>query len=505
MRCGGDARARRGSRGSPRPGRQRRPPGSKPRRLTYSCPSGNRSATRCAQCTARVVLPTPAVPSIGDDHAGRPIVSSAAPSRARRAAARPVNAATSAGNCAGRRGHGRGGDAPRVDRRRTVSQHPQVRLGQSRRRGCDPESSARRRRVSSYRLSAAACCPQPARASMSAPPAAPARGAPTRAAGSSTPPTPAGPAPAPARPVPRTRPAAARAVGRRPPRRYAAAAPASGSPRHSANPARNRCAAASGRPPPRGRPATTGEHRQVELPVGDRQPVPAGLGAQPASNQRPAGTSDLRDADLELGPRGRRRRPTPDRLDELFGGHHQIRVESRWARTARCCGRMGRIDPRTATSTGPRTRHVTVRPGRHVEHALSLGGPAPSRRLADAKGRRQAGRPTAVPDPRDAGRIHKGDRCHGRSPQALCLLGSVVCAAAVASCARPAYAAVEPLRTTYRSLDEAQRGHRRELELQHAHAVLVGAGVGPGRLGRHRRRRLRRVRLRASGPTAAPA
>ena len=42
------------------------PPGSKPRRLTYSCPSGNRAATRCAQCTARAVLPTPAVPETAE-------------------------------------------------------------------------------------------------------------------------------------------------------------------------------------------------------------------------------------------------------------------------------------------------------------------------------------------------------------------------------------------------------------------------------------------------------
>jgi len=40
------------------------PAGSKPRRFTYSCPSRNRSATWWAKCTARVVLPTPAVPSM---------------------------------------------------------------------------------------------------------------------------------------------------------------------------------------------------------------------------------------------------------------------------------------------------------------------------------------------------------------------------------------------------------------------------------------------------------
>src|SRR6185295_776151 len=44
------------------PGSSACPAGSKPRRLTYSWPSGNRAATRCAQCTASAVLPTPAVP-----------------------------------------------------------------------------------------------------------------------------------------------------------------------------------------------------------------------------------------------------------------------------------------------------------------------------------------------------------------------------------------------------------------------------------------------------------
>ena len=38
------------------------PLGSNPRRFTYSCPSANRSRTRCAQWTANAVLPTPAVP-----------------------------------------------------------------------------------------------------------------------------------------------------------------------------------------------------------------------------------------------------------------------------------------------------------------------------------------------------------------------------------------------------------------------------------------------------------
>jgi hypothetical protein len=40
--------------------------GSNPRRSTYSCPSGKRARTRCAQCTASVVLPTPAVPATAE-------------------------------------------------------------------------------------------------------------------------------------------------------------------------------------------------------------------------------------------------------------------------------------------------------------------------------------------------------------------------------------------------------------------------------------------------------
>ena len=40
------------------------PAGSKPRRFTYSCPSGNRPAAWCAKCRASVVLPIPAVPSM---------------------------------------------------------------------------------------------------------------------------------------------------------------------------------------------------------------------------------------------------------------------------------------------------------------------------------------------------------------------------------------------------------------------------------------------------------
>jgi hypothetical protein len=80
------------------------PEGSKPRRFTYSCPSGKRAATWCAQCSASAVLPTPAVPPIAEittvpglsPHASSKIRVSAASS-----AARPVKSATAAGNCRG--------------------------------------------------------------------------------------------------------------------------------------------------------------------------------------------------------------------------------------------------------------------------------------------------------------------------------------------------------------------------------------------------------------------
>ncbi len=40
------------------------PVGLKPRRFTYSCPSGNLPATWWAQRMASAVLPTPAIPPI---------------------------------------------------------------------------------------------------------------------------------------------------------------------------------------------------------------------------------------------------------------------------------------------------------------------------------------------------------------------------------------------------------------------------------------------------------
>ena len=78
--------------------------GPKPRRCTYSCPSGNRSATLCAQCTASAVLPTPAVPPIAEMStvAAPPRVTSpSSPSRAFSSSFRPAKFATAAGSCRG--------------------------------------------------------------------------------------------------------------------------------------------------------------------------------------------------------------------------------------------------------------------------------------------------------------------------------------------------------------------------------------------------------------------
>ena len=80
------------------------PDGSKPRRFTYSCPSGNRWATRCAQCTARAVFPTPAVPPMAEittvPGAWPPTWSSSSDSRAS-SADRPVKCCTAPGSCRG--------------------------------------------------------------------------------------------------------------------------------------------------------------------------------------------------------------------------------------------------------------------------------------------------------------------------------------------------------------------------------------------------------------------
>ena len=79
------------------------PAGSKPRRLTYSCPSGKRSATWCAKCRASVVLPIPAVPSItAITVVGlSPVASPASPASVLSASARPAKCRVAAGSCRG--------------------------------------------------------------------------------------------------------------------------------------------------------------------------------------------------------------------------------------------------------------------------------------------------------------------------------------------------------------------------------------------------------------------
>jgi hypothetical protein len=94
------------------------PFGSRPRRSRYSSPSGKRSATRCPQCTARAVLPTPAVPQIRTLHRCGSTWSS------RSSRSRPVVARLSwrrvgprlAGRCAPALTHARGGRTPRAQR-----------------------------------------------------------------------------------------------------------------------------------------------------------------------------------------------------------------------------------------------------------------------------------------------------------------------------------------------------------------------------------------------------
>ena len=91
------------------------PAGSKPRRFTYSCPSGNRSAAWWAQCTASAVLPIPGVPPIADistvprlvgilEQAGQGFSSSVRPAKPEAAAGSCRGTATSGGWAAGRRG-----------------------------------------------------------------------------------------------------------------------------------------------------------------------------------------------------------------------------------------------------------------------------------------------------------------------------------------------------------------------------------------------------------------
>ena len=79
------------------------PAGSKPRRFTYSCPSGNCSATWCAKCRARVVLPIPAVPSMTEITVAwlASAASAASAPSALSASARPVKCRVAAGSCLG--------------------------------------------------------------------------------------------------------------------------------------------------------------------------------------------------------------------------------------------------------------------------------------------------------------------------------------------------------------------------------------------------------------------
>ena len=79
------------------------PDGSKPRRFTYSCPSGNSAADWCAQCTASAVLPAPAVPPMTSTRtasSGEPAACIQARSSAS-CAVRPAKCATPAGSWRG--------------------------------------------------------------------------------------------------------------------------------------------------------------------------------------------------------------------------------------------------------------------------------------------------------------------------------------------------------------------------------------------------------------------
>ena len=99
MRSGGTAKASRNPR-SAWLASAAGPAGSNPRRLTYSCPPGKCAATRCAQCTARVVLPTPAVPAMTEMAAPSSGPGTIA-SRLASSAPRPAKAATGGGSWAG--------------------------------------------------------------------------------------------------------------------------------------------------------------------------------------------------------------------------------------------------------------------------------------------------------------------------------------------------------------------------------------------------------------------
>jgi hypothetical protein len=75
--------------------------GPYPRRSTYSWPSGYRSATRCAQCTASAVLPTPAVPDRARITLPVRPPEPATRSSSASSALRPTNAYTSGGSSRG--------------------------------------------------------------------------------------------------------------------------------------------------------------------------------------------------------------------------------------------------------------------------------------------------------------------------------------------------------------------------------------------------------------------
>lgn len=109
-----------------RASRGRRASTSYPRRSRYSCPSGNRSATRCPQCTASAVLPAPAVPApaattVTGAAAGRGAVSRS--SRAASWSCRPTKSGTSAGSCRGTAASRRSGARRRRRRSSATRNH----------------------------------------------------------------------------------------------------------------------------------------------------------------------------------------------------------------------------------------------------------------------------------------------------------------------------------------------------------------------------------------------
>ena len=104
MRSGATPRASRNQR-TASAGDTGMPDGSKPRRFTYSWPSGNSCATCRAQCTASAVFPIPAVPLIAVIPTV-PAAASSSPFSADNSDARPTNNAGAAGSCRGTGGAG---------------------------------------------------------------------------------------------------------------------------------------------------------------------------------------------------------------------------------------------------------------------------------------------------------------------------------------------------------------------------------------------------------------